>query len=193
MTFNRIVLCIALLLLAKASFAQTEEHRWNIAIGGGPQDYKSSVGNGFKISSETSWHGAGLLQVSNYLNKSLDLMFFASIGDLGGSRVKSVGISLKYKFANGYLLDESIGLKPYVYLGAAFNNLTYKEQLGKIPDANYMSVNGGLGVCYNIFWRLSIGYNLGMGGFLIDNTSIGEQVGSREMFLHNALLLSIDI
>jgi hypothetical protein len=193
MNLNKIALCLVLTCLTTLTQAQTADHRWSIAIGGGPMDYKSNLGNGFSLSKKTSWHGAALMQVGNYLNPSLDLAFFASMGDLSATRLKSVGIALKYKFANGYLLDESNALKPYIYLGGAFNNLTDRLNYGKVPETNYMSLNGGLGVRYNVFWRLDIGYNLAIAGFLADKKSVEKFGASTEAYLHNAILLSVDL
>jgi hypothetical protein len=182
---------ILLSLLVIVTSAQTSEHRVGISVGGGPQDYLSSFGNGFKFSSP-GWHGAGDLYVGTAINPSFDIVFFGSIGDLGSNRMKALGMLLKYKFANEYLLPESSTLKPYVYAGIGYNNLVARVKVKPIYDANFMSLNGGLGLRYYVFKSIHIGYNLSFGYFIGkgDPKAAGNPT---EMLIHNAILLGVDL
>jgi hypothetical protein len=183
-----------LIFLTTVCAAQSKEHAWGLSVGGGPQDYKSSVGNGFKFSNEeTSWHGAGLMHIGTFVNPSLDIVFSGAIGDLGPSRLTTVGALLKYKFANGYLLDEVSTLKPYVFAGLAFNNLTDKLKLASGEEGNYMSFNAGLGVRYYILSWLHASYNIGTGYFITESTNFSAHGHENELFIHNALMVGIDL
>jgi hypothetical protein len=130
--------------------------------------------------------------VGTFVNPSLDLIFCGAIGDLGPSRLTTVGVLLKYKFANGYLLDESSTLKPYVFAGLAFNNLADKKKLSSAEAGNYMSFNAGLGLRFYVTGRIHLSYNLGTGYFITESTNFSVHGHDNELFIHNALLLGID-
>jgi hypothetical protein len=185
--------CLFWALISVEVHAQSRELKTGIAAGGGPQDYLSNAGNGFNLSSDNSWHGAGTIHVGSYLNNSFDLVFSGSIGDLGSSRLGSVGISLKYKFANDYLLPEANSLRPYVFVGGAFNNLSDRLKVVKVNDENYMSLNAGLGARFYISRRIHIGYHMGLGFFLADKNELILEREDNEAFMLNALLLGIDL
>ena len=193
MNFRIKLLCLlGLPLLTTLSIAQTQTQKFGISIGGGPQDYKSKVGNGFKLKSENSWHGAAIVQAATFLNQSLDLVFFGSIGDLGAGRLKSFGLALKFKFANGRLMEETSKLRPYAYAGAAYNNHTEIKN-GKVNGGDFMSLNGGLGARYYIRERIHIGYNLAIGSSVKERTDVAANGDKDEIYFHNALMLGVDL
>jgi hypothetical protein len=194
MNLIKAFLCSTVLIfLMTSAMAQTRDNRLGISAGGGPLDYISNLGNGFNLGSKNSWHGAGLLQVSSYLDQSLDLVFFGSAGDLGASRLNTVGISLKYKFADDRLLSEASTIKPYIYFGTSFNNLIDRVRLSHHASGNYMSLNAGLGARYYFTERIHFGYNLAFGYFLTESTDFSAHSDNRELYIHNALMLGLDL
>lgn len=212
-----------LLLSSFTMSAQSKSHKLGLSFGGGPQDYRGDLGNGFKVNSYDSWRGAVVLQAGYYLNPSFDAGLFGSLGDLGfcqtfdvsnlpvesedqcpgcegrvglgnlSSRLAAAGLSLKYKFANGYLLKEHSRVQPYVYAGAAFNHLTDRMKMNCVKTGNYLSVNAGLGVRFKITERINIGYNMGIGYFTQDDMDFMSHGGSNDYYMQNALLLGIDL
>jgi len=191
--FKACLCSTAFIFLITSAVAQTGAHRLGISAGGGPLDFASNVGNGFSLKKGNSWHGAALVQVSSYLSQSFDLVFFGSVGDLGSLRLKAVGVSLKYKLADGHFLKEESTIKPYIYLGTSFNNVSDRVKLKYVPDGNYMSVNAGLGVRYYFSERIHIGYNLAFGYFLANHAEFSSRGHSPELYIHNALMVGIDI
>jgi len=126
-----------------------------------------------------------------YLNKSFDLVVGGSIGDFGycqttadetrivslsqrcpgcvdrlgmgelRSRMVSGNLAGKYKFANGFFLKEDSKLAPYVYAGVGISKLTDNMKRQCVNVGNHFTINGGLGLTYNITNRFNIGYNMG--------------------------------
>jgi hypothetical protein len=193
MNYKRLLaFSLGYLFMAITTFAQSPERRFGISVGGGPQDYKSSLGNSFKVSSP-GWHGAGDLLIGTYVNHSLDIVFSGSIGDLGSTRLKSLGMSLKYKLADDRFLPETSTLKPYIFLGASFSNLSDRVLIKPIYNASFMTLNAGLGVRYYVYKRVSLGYHLSFGYFLVDNADSKTHSNPSEVYIHNALMLGIDV
>ncbi len=189
----RAFLLVLTLLYASESLGQDRKRGLSISAGGGPQDYRTQLGNGFSLSSENSWHGAVLLQAATPINPSLDLCFFGSMGDLGFSRLSAIGMLLKYQFADGRLLDETSALKPSIGLGGAFNNLSDNTERSLLRDENYLSLNISAGVNYYVFRRIFIGYNLSVGFFLTNEKALMGASAPNEAYFHNALMLGIDL
>lgn len=150
---KKIACALGLILLTGCVIAQSNNHKLGITLGGGSQKYNGDLGNGFTFKN-TVWYGVASLNVGYYLNKFFDCGIFVTIGDYGycqpeskikeevsfnercpgcigrvgignlSSRLVTGGGLLKYKLANGYLFSENAMLKPYVYIGAAYNNIT---------------------------------------------------------------------
>src|SRR6218665_208232 len=185
------------ILFGTAALAQSKSNKLNISVGGGSQKYRGDLGNGFKFKNDV-WTGGVMVNVGYYINKSFNIGLFGSMGDFGfcqpdevakrevsiddrcpgcigrvglgnlSSRMTSGGALLKFKLNNGQLLREDAKLKPYVYLGAAMNNLADRMNMKCVRPGNYFSINSGLGVSYYMSERISIGYNLGFGYFTCD-------------------------
>ena len=212
----------ALLFLTIAANAQSKTHRFGLAIGGGPQDYNGERGNGV-TESDDIWRGAVVISAGYYINKSFDLGMFGSGGDLGycpdasaaaspidandrcpgclgrqglgnlSGRVIAGGLSLCYKFANGYLLKESCPVKPYIYAGAAFNNITDPMDMRCIRVGNYGTLNAGLGVRYYITERFNIGYQMSFGYFTRDDIDFMAHDKVGDSYMQNALMVGFDL
>lgn len=178
------VCTLCLMLSAIAVFGQSKDHRLSIAAGGGPQDYKGDLGNGFKINSDDVWRGAVVWQVGYYLNRSFDISLFGSVGDYGYCQPLSV--------ANTPIDEDPSKIRPYIYLGTAFNKVVDRMQMDCVTPGNYSSINTGAGARYYITQRISIGYQLSLGYFTSD--AVDRMVhGSNDMYMQNSLLLGIDL
>ncbi len=118
-------LLLSLCLLGTALSAQTRSAKNNLSAGAGIQQYNGDLGNSFFDFAE-EWYGVARLAYSRYLSPALDAQAFATMGDIGRcfdgvlppgeqilmlrSRFTSVGLALKYKFANGRFLREEARL-----------------------------------------------------------------------------------
>lgn len=214
-------LLIVALALAGSCFAQTNQNRVGVTFGGGSQKYSGDLGNGFTLKNEV-WRGGVALNINVYLNPSLDISGYGSIGDFGycqphdkkdmivpeedrcdaclgrlglgnlSSRMYVTGVQLRYKFNNGYLLREELRIKPYVYMGVAVNKLTDRMKMNCVETGNYLTVNSGIGVRYYVSERLNIGYNLNVGYFTSDKLDFLSR-GASDMYLQNTVFLGVDL
>lgn len=211
---------ICLILLSIGLSAQTKNNKLGLTIGGGFQNYKGDLGSAFKFKNTTSYGAIGV-NLGYYMNKSFDIGLFGTIGDYGfcqdikianteiadedrcggcnrvglgnlNSRLTSGGILLKYKLNNGYLLKEDARLKPYIYFGTAYNNISDIMKMNCINPGNYFSINSGLGLKYYINERINVGYNLSLGYFTSDNLDFRSH-HSNDMYMQNTLTLGIDL
>lgn len=189
------LLLTAFIFCTTFAFGQSKTHKHNVTLGAHIQHYNGNLGNSFfKFGTTCFGGGSGTLGI--YLNKSFDLNLGASVGHFGycqtdadSSRFVALehrcpgctermgmgelralmisgNVAIKYKFANGTLLNEDAKFAPYVYAGFGLNRLS--DNMGKncVNIGNHFTVNGGAGINYNITERLSFGYNLGLGCFV---------------------------
>lgn len=215
-------LTFCLLFFSLAASAQTSKHKLGIAAGGGPHYYKGDLGNGIKGDRDRVWRGAVVFQAGYYLNKSFDLSLIGSVGDLGyvppleaankqisedeqcpgcedrvgvgnlNSRIAAAGIAVKYKFANGYLLPEKCIIKPYVFAGMAFNNVSDRMRMNCVKEGQYITYNAGAGVRYYLTKQVHLGYQLAAGYFNRDDMDYMAH-GGNDMYVQSSLMLGIDI
>lgn len=205
---KKLVFTLSLALLALAMQAQTKTHKNNLAAGGGIEQYNGDLGNSF-FDFEEEWYGLARLAYSRYLGRSLDVQAYATIGEIGRcfdgvlrpedppvlmlrSRFKTLGLGLKYKFANGYLLNEDTRIAPFVYLGAALGH--HEDVWTDEPRVNegfYTSVNGAVGLSYQLTPKFQLVYNLNLGYFTSDATDFISK-GVNDMYLQNTLSLAFN-
>ena len=208
-------------LLAGISVAQTKNHKLGLTVGGGSQKYKGDLGNGFTVKNDT-WYGGMSYNAGYYFTRSFDAGVFGFVGDYGfcqpkskppvevaekdrcagcvgrvglgnlSSRLASVGVFAKYKFANGYILKEDAKVQPYVYLGAAANRITDIMKMKCVNPGNYNSINAGLGAKYYLTDKINVGYNLGFGLFSDDHLDFIMK-GVSDMYMQNTLTVGIDL
>lgn len=192
---NQLLITAAFVLATFGLTAQTKNRKIGIETGAYLQQYNGNLGNSFFKFKETAF-GGGSLNLGLYLNKSFDVNVGGSIGHfgycqteedkkrvvaleyrcpgctdrLGMGELRSMMISgntsIKYKFANGYLLKEDSKIAPYVYAGVGINYLSDVMKRNCVNVGNHFTINAGAGVKYNITERLNIGYNLGVGCFM---------------------------
>lgn len=192
---NQLLITVAVAITTFSSIAQNKNHKIGIETGAYLQQYNGNLGNSFFKFKETAFAG-GSLNVGLYLNKSFDINAGGTIGHfgycqteedkkrivaleyrcpgctdrLGMGELRSMMISgntsIKYKFANGYLLKEDSKIAPYVYAGVGINYLSDVMKRNCVNVGNHFTINAGAGVKYNVTERLNIGYNLGVGCFM---------------------------
>jgi hypothetical protein len=218
---RQIICTIALLCFVATAWAQTKDHKIGISIGGGPQDYNGERGNGF-VKSDDIWRGAVVFNAGYYLNRSFDISTIGSFGDLGfcpdataaatpideneqcpgcqgrkgignlSGRLIAFGLSMKYKFSNGYLLKEHSLVRPYIYLGAAANNISDPMKMNCIKVGTFTSLNAGLGANVYITKRFYAGYQLAFGYFTRDDIDFMAHDGIGDSYMQNSLKIGFD-
>jgi OOP family OmpA-OmpF porin len=154
--------------------AQTPERKWNANFMFGFSEYAGDRGTGFLSYDQTTientyTYGLGL---TRYLNPSFDFGMMGTFGSwgyfegTGGNGFKAdnmlnLNLHAKYKFNNGYMLEESSLFAPYVFAGTGlvrFKGGTtasgsdiplvlgagLKLQLGEVVGLNYQATYGYL-------------------------------------------------
>jgi len=188
-------LLIALTAISICGFAQTKENKNNISFGGGTESYNGALGNSlFNFQYET--YGDFSLNYSRYLTKAFDICAYSTYGDFGRckktydlqewsdgapvlnmhSRLTTGNIALKYKLANGFIIDEDSKIAPYIFLGCGVNNAEDIWNQNRVNEGNYLTINGGLGLRINITAKLNFTYNISFAYFTsdrIDNNPMG--------------------
>ncbi|HTA62987.1 MAG TPA: outer membrane beta-barrel protein [Bacteroidia bacterium] len=198
-------LLIILMAFSIYGVAQTSDKKNNISVGGGKESYNGNLGSSwFNLSEE--WYGFVNISYSRYINKSFDAMVNASMGDIGRcraddaslsvlnlyARMTTVVVTAKYKFANGYVLKEDSKIAPYIFLGAGYN---YVVDIWNHKDCNAgsnLTLNGGLGVTYNICQRYNIGYRMGIGYFTKSGAVDYRTTGMHPMFMQHTFCVGVN-
>lgn len=186
-------LFLAVVMLSSINgFSQTLtlNKKSTLSFGIGKQSYNGNLGNAwFKMDEE--WYVFGSLKYSRLLNKSFDASLSVTHGDYGHcreaeepqfrpdgtevlnllSRLTAAVVTVKYKFANGYLLKENAKFSPFVYAGAGFNNVSnfLWSDKTRVNPGNFSSINGGIGLQYNFYKNFNFSYDLGIGAFTSDD------------------------
>ncbi len=121
-------LLIACVIGADIANAQSYSTKYGVEINGGLREYGGDRGRRFFMMRPPDYQAIGA-SFAYYVNPSFDATIFGSVGDLGHrdfsypvklgftARVTDVMLGLRYKFANGYLLEEGSKIKPYLYAG----------------------------------------------------------------------------
>ncbi len=165
---------LGLFLITCSLHAQTVEHKSCFSFGGGNESYNGHLGNSWFDPGE-EWYGFVHMAYSRYLCKSFDVQAGITYGDIGRcrpdgadpsilnlyTRMTSTSLTFKYKFANGYLLNEKARVAPYVFLGGAVNNMEDVWTHYRVNAGYFTSLNGGAGLTVNLTSRISMGYSMG--------------------------------
>jgi hypothetical protein len=204
-------LLIAFIALSICAFAQTKDDKNNISVGFGTQSYNGALGNSwFNFQYET--YGVFTLNYNRYLTKAFDVSAYSTYGDFGrckgsydqqqwsegrpvlnmDSRLTTGNIALKYKLANGSILDEDSRIAPYIFLGGGINNASdiwdRGNTLRRVNEGNYFTVNGGLGLCIKITAKLNFTYNISFSYFTSDKIDYNP-MGVNPMNMQNTYSL----
>lgn len=204
------ILLLILLSASFNSFSQTSNHKNNFAIGGGQFSYNGDLGNAW-FDIEEELYGFVGLYFNRYISKSFDIGFALTYGDYGHcvedddgpfwadgsevlnmrSRMTSGILSFKYKFANGYLLNEESRFSPFLFAGIGINNLKDVWTHKRVHAGNYGSINGGLGLRYNFNQAFNLNYSFGIGYFTSDDIDY-KVVGKNDMYMQNTFSFGIN-
>jgi hypothetical protein len=189
------LLFLALLFAASTAVAQTKNNKFGFSAGGTIQHYNGNLGSSlFKF--ETTCFAGVTSNLGYYLNKSFDLNAIFSIGHFGyccteedntrvvaleyrcpgcvdktgmgelRSLLTSGNLAIKYKFANGYILNENSKISPYIYAGAGINYLSDVMKKNCVNVGTHFTINGGIGFKYNLTERINFGYHLALACFM---------------------------
>lgn len=151
-------------------FAQTSEYKWNIGLHLGTSQYSGDLANDILNFNQKSLQNntVGGISVSRFLSPSFDLNFLGNLGAVGyyqgnttfKQEILNLNGQLRYKLANGYILEEKSLFRPFVFAG--FGMERYKPLNGSGTGTNIEpSGNGGLGVSMMLSDRLSLYYQAG--------------------------------
>ena len=218
---KRLFISAALLCATSLSFAQSGQHRLGLAVGYGTQTYIGELSRNTDYRHDFVRYAA-VANAGYRLSKSFEVGFFGSAGDFGftpppeianapasdtrecpgcvdkpglgnlGARLVTGGLQIRYNFANGYLLQETSRLRPYVYVGAAMNKATDRMKMNCVKEGTYSSLNAGAGVQYYVTDRVSIGYQLAVGYFTRDDMDLMTH-GANDITRQHNLMLGIDL
>jgi OOP family OmpA-OmpF porin len=149
------IVVLTTLSFAQRSNAQSEKRPWLINAGVNAIDFNAAY-NFDEIGKTENWNvvpAISKISLARNLNSSLALDL-----QLGGSRIttttdgNTIGargffdadIDLRYKFDNGYIINENAFFAPYIFVGGGMNYLAQDQVRG--------NVGGGLG--FNLwFWK----------------------------------------
>ena len=184
--FN-LLLSAVVLFLAGNSFvdAQNSKNPWAISVGAHAVDYNSVTGPFNQYFKTDNWDivpPLSKLSVIRNLNRSFDVDLTASVGEIDNKRLNlkdelfiNAGLGLRYKFANGYLLNEDSWFDPYIRGGASYhrydytsltnpltaydnNGNAYQFQKEEDLEKNHLALNLGVGI--NFWLTKNFGLNV---------------------------------
>ncbi|WP_068597090.1 OmpA family protein [Vaginella massiliensis] len=189
--FN-LLLSTVMLFVAGSTFvdAQNSQNPWAITVGAHATDHKAVRGAFNHYFDTDNWSivpPLSKLSVIRNVNRSFDVDLTASVGEIDNKRLKiddelfiNAGLGLRYKFANGYILNENSWFDPYLRVGASYHRYDYtslgdkpwvayqgqsdKEYVDLLnnPDAeaekNHFALQGGAGI--NFWFTKNFGLNV---------------------------------
>jgi len=119
------ILCV---VFTDKAFSQNYAHKFGVELNGGIREYGGDRGTRYFLAERPDYQAIGL-SFGYYVNPSWDAVAFGSMGDLGhrddsyprklgfSARVTDFLLGLRYKFANGYMLQEDSRVRPYIQAG----------------------------------------------------------------------------
>src|SRR5690606_25919024 len=180
-----ILLTTILLLISAESYSQNMLKKWYISGGVHAVNHPSVRGLGEGLFETDNWSFVpplSQLSVARTLNHSFAVDLQASIGEIDNKRLSDLGVEneymvligmgLRYRFANGYILKETSWFDPYLRAGANYYRMPYRGmefngvvdnsgdvlENGAIVDNDHFAISGGLGMNFWIWPK--IGLNL---------------------------------
>lgn len=207
------ILIGAFMLCTAAAMAQDKNHRYGIMLGGSIQHYNGNLGNSF-FKFRTTCFGGGTASFGRYMNRSFDLVANAGAGFYGYCQTDadvrrledlelrcpgctdkigmvelrafmfSGNIVARYKFANGILLKEKSRIAPSVYAGIGLSHLSDNMKRKCVNVGNFLTINAGAEVRYNITDKFHVGYTMGLGCFATKKVYVSREVNPNEMDDH---------
>lgn len=187
---------IILLLISSDLFSQNMLKKWYISGGVHAVNHPSVRGFGEGLFETDNWSFVpplSQISVARTLNRSFSVDLQASMGEIDNKRLMIdnefmvlVGLGLRYRFANGYIMKETSWFDPYLrfganyyrmpYRGLEFNPVVYGDdgmgnqvpvsgvidvhgdalENGEIADNDHFAVSGGLGINFWIWPKIGL-------------------------------------
>lgn len=183
-----ILFTILLLLFSAPSFGQNTLKKWYLSGGFHMVNFPSARGYGQDLFEGKHWSAVpplSQLTVARNLNRSFSLDLQASLGEINNKRLTDyehefmvlVGLGLRYRFANGYILKEMSRFDPYVRFGANYHRMPYRGlefspdnpvidaqghvlENGTVVYDDHFAVSYGLGTDYWLNKKRTLGLNV---------------------------------
>ncbi|HEY1045846.1 MAG TPA: hypothetical protein VGF79_05365 [Bacteroidia bacterium] len=189
------ILTISILSMLVCLNAQTKNFRNSFSIGGSINQYNGNLGSSFYDFNATCFAGVNAT-FGNYINRSFDFNLNATVGHfgycqrqrdrirfeemelgcpgctdgLGMAELRSLmvgaNVSIKYKFANGYILKENSKLAPFVSAGLGLAHLSDNMKKQCVTVGMHYTLNAGAGLRYNVTDRFHVQYTANFGYFV---------------------------
>ncbi|MFA7688383.1 MAG: OmpA family protein [Moheibacter sp.] len=175
-----IFLTTILLLISADLFSQNMLKKWYISGGVHAVNHPSARGFGEGLFDGDNWSFVpplSQISVARTLNRSFSVDLQASLGEIDNKRLMIdnefmvlVGMGLRYRFANGYIMKETSWFDPYLRFGANYYRMPYRglefngvmdvhEDLlenGAIADNDHFALSGGLGINFWIWPKIGL-------------------------------------
>ncbi|MDZ7772641.1 MAG: DUF6089 family protein [Balneolaceae bacterium] len=160
--------------------AQTQDQPWSLDLEIGSHAYDGDLGNELLGTSESDFLWS--IGLSKYLSPSWDLGFSAAKMELDyvnpansndpairGTRFKTSNFQLnlmtRFKFNNGSILREDLGVKPYLTAGIGVNVLKHENG----TNSGAFAIPFGAGVSYELSDKVSLNYQITYNRTFSDN------------------------
>lgn len=149
-----ILFAILFFFISAESFSQNTLKKWYISAGVHAVNHPSARGWGEGLFKGDNWSFVppiSQITIARTLNHSFALDFQASIGEIDNKRLMMnnefmalVGLGLRYRFANGYILKETSWFDPYLRAGANYHRMPYRglEFAPAVYDASGNMISG---------------------------------------------------
>lgn len=185
---------LVLLLVSVESYSQNTLKKWYISGGVHAVNHPAARGFGDGLTNGDYWSFVpplSQISVATTLNRSFSVDLQASIGEIDNKRLMIdnefmalVGIGLRYRFANGYILKETSWFDPYLRFGANYHRMPYRGlkfdpavyaadgtmisgvvdvkddvlENGAVADNDHFAFSGGFGI--NFWIKPKFGLNI---------------------------------
>ena len=167
-------------LFSNQAQAQNSTKKWYVSTGAHAVNHNSVRGMFDQYFDTDNWSpvpAPSQLTIARTLNNSFAVDVQASIGEVDNFRLNHnnefmslVGAGLRYRFANGYMLNQESWFDPYVRAGANFYRHPYRgihfdggqdvagEIMGNEQNAhnNFFAVSGGVGMNFWIWQKVGL-------------------------------------
>ncbi len=187
-----ILFTLILLLFSSDSFAQNTLKKWYISGGVHAVNHPAARGFGEGLFEGDNWSFVpplSQISVARTLNRSFAVDLQASVGEIDNKRLMIdneymvlIGMGLRYRFANGYILKETSWFDPYLRFGANYHRMPYRGlefapaqydldgnmisgivdndgdilENGAIVEDDHFALSGGLGMNFWIWPKIGL-------------------------------------
>lgn len=171
---KRSLLIATLALSTIAGIAQNKDNRWNLGLSYGTSQYAGDIKNALLDFNRKALENNGMvgLSLSRYANRSFDVTLSGNYGALGyykapatfKAEILNLNAVLKYKLANGDIIEQDSRIRPYLFLGAGMDRYKAYNKSSVTPDGYSAVVSSGAGLNimltdnFALFYQLTYNY-----------------------------------